>query len=87
MATTTRLTITYLSEGQKGKEASINTSYDVIDAAFASDMGEFTVAGLPAAADNANAYALATDASGGRTIVRSDGTNWKIVVVEGATVS
>ncbi len=51
------------------------------------DLGEFTIAGLPTASSNANAYALATDASGGRTIVRSDGTNWKIVVVEGATVS
>lgn len=51
------------------------------------DLGEFTVAGLPDPTLNANAYALATDASGGRTIVRSDGTAWKIVAVEGATVS
>jgi len=52
-----------------------------------SDLGEFTIAGLPAAASNANSYALATDASGGRTVVRSDGTNWKVVAVEGATVA
>ena len=52
-----------------------------------SDLGEYTVATLPSASDNANCYALATDASGGRTIVRSDGTNWKVVVVEGATVT
>jgi hypothetical protein len=51
------------------------------------DLGEFTVAALPAAASNANKYALATNASGGRTIVRSDGTNWKVVAVEGATVT
>jgi len=59
---------------------------DVTDLRFR-DLGEFIIASLPAAASNANSYALATDASGGRTIVRSDGTNWKIVVVEGATVS
>jgi len=52
-----------------------------------SDLGEFTVAGLPAAASNANSWALATNASGGRTTVRSDGTNWKVMAVEGATVS
>jgi hypothetical protein len=51
------------------------------------DLGEFTVAGLPSATANANCSALATNASGGRTLVRSDGTNWKVVVVEGATVS
>lgn len=51
------------------------------------DLGEFTVAGLPTASSNANAWALATDASGGRTVVRSDGTNWKVIAVEGATVT
>lgn len=51
------------------------------------DLGEFTVAGLPSASANPNAYALATDASGGRTLVRSDGTNWKVIAVEGATVT
>lgn len=84
---TTNLTIEYLQEGQRSKEASINVAYDQLDAALGQDLGEFTVAGLPAAASNANHYALATNASGGRTIVRSDGTNWKIVAVEGATVS
>ena len=84
---TTNLAIEYLQEGQRSKEASINVAYDVIDSSFAKDLGEYTIANLPAAADNPNAYALATNASGGRTIVRSDGTNWKIVAVEGATVS
>ncbi|KKK52706.1 hypothetical protein LCGC14_3102220, partial [marine sediment metagenome] len=51
------------------------------------DLGEFTVAGLPTASSNANGWALATDAGGGRTVVRSDGTDWKVVVVEGATVT
>ncbi len=51
------------------------------------DLGEFTVAGLPTASSNANGLALATDASGGRTFVRSDGTNWKVIAVEGATVT
>jgi len=50
------------------------------------DLGEFTVAGLPAAATNADSWALATDASGGRTIVRSDGTAWKVIALESATV-
>jgi len=50
------------------------------------DLGEFTVAGLPTPSTYPSCWALATDAVGGRTIVRSDGTNWKIVVVEGGTV-
>lgn len=52
-----------------------------------SDLGEYTVAGLPDPTLHPNSYALATDASGGRTIVRSDGFDWKVVVVEGATVT
>lgn len=51
------------------------------------DLGTFTVATLPDATTHTNAYALATNASGGRTIVRSDGAVWKVVVVEGATVT
>ena len=51
------------------------------------DLGEFLLAGLPAAATNANKWALVTDAVGGRTVVRSDGTAWKIIAVEGLTVS
>lgn len=51
------------------------------------DLGEYTVSNLPSAATYPNFWALATDASGGRTVVRSDGTNWKVVAVEGATVS
>ena len=58
-----------------------------LDFAAPTDLGEYTVAGLPDATTHMNAYALATDASGGRTIVRSDGTDWKVVVVEGATVT
>ena len=87
MATTTKLNITLLSTGQRQTEAAINTALNTIDANMFEDMGEYTVAGLPDATANANAYALATNASGGRTIVRSDGTNWKVVAVEGATVS
>ena len=51
------------------------------------DLGEFTVAGLPTASSNANGWALATDAGAGRTVVRSDGTDWKVVAVEGAIVT
>jgi len=53
------------------------------------DLGEYTVATLPLATTYPNYWALATDASGGstRTIVRSDGTNWKVVATEGATVA
>ncbi len=85
--TTSRTNIVYLEVGQRSKEAAINTAFDVIDTALRTDLGEYTVATLPSAAANANAYALATNASGGRTIVRSNGTLWKIVAVEGATVS
>lgn len=87
MATTTRKLITYLDEGGRQKEVSINSAYDIIDANLNTDLGEFIIASLPAASANPNAYALATNAVGGRTIVRSDGTNWKIVAVEGLTVS
>ncbi|MBT8449585.1 MAG: hypothetical protein KJO69_07840, partial [Gammaproteobacteria bacterium] len=58
-----------------------------VDDVLGKDLGEFTVANLPAASSNANYYALATNASGGRTVVRSDGTNWKVIAVEGATVT
>lgn len=51
------------------------------------DLGEFTVAGLPTAADYANCWAMATDASGGRTAVRSDGQVWRVIAVEGAQVT
>lgn len=87
MVDTTRMSMTKLSEGQRQKEVTINTALDAIDLNMWKDMGEYTLAGLPSAAGNPNAYALVTNAAGGRTIVRSDGTNWKIVVVEGATVS
>lgn len=51
------------------------------------DLGEYTIANLPSASTYKSCWALATDASGGRTVVRSDGTNWKVVAVEGATVA
>lgn len=54
------------------------------------DLGEFAHASLPSAATYPNCWALVTDAdptSNTRTIVRSDGTNWKVVVAEGATVT
>lgn len=53
----------------------------------AADIGEFTVAGLPDPTTRANSYALVTDASGGRTVVRSDGAAWKVIAVEGLTVT
>jgi len=87
MAQTTRLTMTKLAEGQQQKEVTMNGSLEIIDAAMYKDMGEFIIASLPDATLNANAYALATDASGGRTVVRSDGTVWKVIAVEGATVA
>lgn len=89
MATTTNLLLTYLEIGQLNKEATINTNMDLIDVQTEANkhLGEYTIANLPVASSNANKFALATDAVGGRTIVRSDGTNWKILMVEGATVS
>jgi len=54
------------------------------------DLGEFIIVNLPLASTHANSYALVTDAGGSpavRTIVRSDGTNWKVVATEGATVA
>lgn len=87
MALTARLTMDLLDEGQRQKEVTINTALNTIDDNIWKDMGEYTVAGLPAAVNNPNAYALATNASGGRTVVRSNGTAWKIVAVEGATVT
>lgn len=51
------------------------------------DLGEFTIVNLPSASANANCYAVATNASGGRTVVRSNGTLWKVIAVEGSTVA
>lgn len=87
MVTTTRMGMTELAEGQRQKEVTINSDLVLIDAAMWKDMGEYTLASLPSAVANPNAYALVTNASGGRTIVRSNGTVWKVVVVEGATVA
>ena len=87
MAVTTRLSITKLTEGQQQKEVTINTALDTIDGVAYKHMGSYTIANLPAAADNTDAFAVATDASGGPTLVMSDGTNWKIIAVIGATVS
>lgn len=85
MATTTNLQLTYLEVGQRNKETDINTILDQLDSN--GNLGEYLLATIPSAATNVNAFALVTNAIGGRTIVRSDGTNWKIVAVEGATVS
>lgn len=87
MAQTTNLSMTLLAAGQQETETTINNALNTIDDKFPTDLGEYTIANLPLATANPNAYALATDASGGRTIVRSNGTVWKIVAVEGATVS
>ena len=87
MAITTRLSIQLLDEGQRQKETTINEAFTTLDANANTDLGEFTVGTLPAASSNPGAWALATNASGGRTVVRSDGTNWKVIAVEGATVT
>jgi len=50
-------------------------------------LGSFTVAGLPSAAANTDRLALATDAGAGRTLVISDGSDWKVFAVEGAIVT
>ena len=64
-----------------------STTAGVMSWAPPADLGEFTVAGLPSAATHQNSYAVATDAVGGRTVVRSNGTIWEIVVVLGGAVS
>lgn len=87
MATTPHLDIEYLDEGQRQKEAAINDAFTTIDTNITRDLGEFTVAGLPSAVTYPYAQAIATNASGGRTLVRSNGTVWKVIAVEGATVS
>jgi len=51
------------------------------------DLGEYVIASLPAAGTYPNCWALATDASGGRSVVRSNGALWKVIAVEGATVA
>lgn len=53
----------------------------------AADLGEVTLATLPDATLYNGSFCLVTDASGGRTVCRSDGTDWKVVAVEGATVA
>ena len=84
MADTANLGLTLLEVGQQSKEVQLNTWANAFDKMV---LGEFLFANLPAASDNANGFALCTNASGGRTIVRSDGTDWKVVAVEGATVT
>jgi len=86
-------------EGQKFPQAAGTNGYilttDGTDMSWAAneplgiDLGEYTVATLPAAATYPNSWALATDGGSPdvRTIVRSDGTNWKVVAIEGATVA
>jgi len=70
------------------KKITINGDFEVTGSSnLYQDLGEFTLATLPDATVNANSYALVTDAAGGRTVVRSDGTAWKIIAVEGGTVA
>ena len=87
MATTTRMAMDKLTEGQRGKEVTINEALDAIDFAMYKDLGETTLASLPPASSHPNAWILVTNASGGRTVCRSNGTAWKVIAVEGATVS
>lgn len=42
-------------------------------------MKAYAVAGLPAASANVDAAVICSDEAGGRTIVTSDGTNWRRV--------
>jgi len=72
--------------------AFVNDALDTLDVAVTTIsglhyLGAFAVAGLPSEAANTNRLALATNASGGRTLVISDGTNWKVFATEGATVT
>jgi len=93
MATTARIAITYLVEGQRQKEVSINSAYDIIDNKIQTDLGEFTLATLPSAASNKNGWIVVTDSTPPRALCRSDGTNWKTfsdgtnIIREGATVA
>lgn len=87
MGTTPRLLMNELDEGGRQKEITINEALNTLDSVAYKHMGEFTVAGLPSAAANQGAFAIATNASGGRTIVASDGTNWKVIALESGTVS
>lgn len=48
---------------------------------------EFTLATMPAAASHTSAMIVVTDASGGPTLCKSDGSNWKVMAVQGATVA
>jgi hypothetical protein len=53
------------------------------------DLGEYTVATLPSASTYPNCWAVATDGGSPdqRQIVRSDGTNWRVIAIEGEIVS
>lgn len=83
---TNRIGITYLEEGQRQKEAAINDAYDTIDENMFTDLGEYTKAGIPSASSYPNVYAVITDTANGRTIVRSNGSNWMEVAVEGSSI-
>jgi hypothetical protein len=54
------------------------------------DLGEYLLANLPDPTTYPNCWALVTDAGGSpvvRTVVRSDGTDWRVIATEGAIVS
>lgn len=94
-SSTLALDITYVLPSADGSNGDVLQTDGTGNLNFASlappaDLGEFTLVGLPSASLNPNSYALVTDANGSppqRTIVRSNGTVWKIVAIEGATIA
>lgn len=91
MATTTRLVITKLEEGQRQKEVTLNTALDALDAAAYKVQYRGVKASLPAAAANTNALAIVTDGTpspAGTWLVYSNGTNWIYMsAVNGTTLT
>lgn len=79
-----------LFEGQTDEEieANIQGVKDTADAAQPKTGNTFTVATLPAAADNVGRVVYCSDgAAGSPTAVISDGTNWKVAGTLGATAA
>ena len=64
-----------------------SNSLETLYGAVVLDLGDQLVASLPTASEYTGSVCNVTDAAGGATICRSDGTNWKIIAVIGATVS
>lgn len=88
MATTTRKNITLVDEGDVNKIGRINDAINAFDAAVHTVQVIDTVANLPAAADNENALAIATDVGPGNEtwLVYSDGTDWRQIVEVNNTI-